>query len=75
MDLNIFDLEFGESEVKGKLGPQVFSENIGAFYNLLRKILGAVGNVNIDFYENELGTEIENYQSWHTVCNLTDEKG
>lgn len=75
LDLSLFDLEFSDSEVKGKLNPTIFSENIADFYNILRKILGSRRNGNIDYYEDSYGTELENYQSWYTSLQFEDGAG
>lgn len=73
LSLEIFNLEFDDTEVKGKPDSTIFRENITGFYNVLRGILVSNRNGNIDYYEEEFGTELENYQFGFTILNFESE--
>jgi len=75
IDVSLFDLETAEKEAMGALQKDVFRENITGFYDVLRKILGANRNGNIDYYERDFGTELDNYQFWRTPLKLQKENG
>lgn len=72
VDLELFDLTFNDLNVAAKLKPIIFKENITDFYAVLREILGTNRNPNIDFYENNSGTSIEEYQIANTRLILQE---
>ena len=75
VDIQLFDLQINRDEAEAFLRPDIFSENIADFYNVLRSILGQERNRNIDYYEKEYGTELEDYQFADTTLYLQHPKG
>lgn len=75
IDLKLFGLTYNHSELNGSIDSNIFKENIADFYNILKKILGKNRNQNIDYYEAEYGTEIENYQEEYTRLDFEDGLG
>ena len=70
IDVSLFDLQTMDTKVQATLKTSVFSENITGFYEVLRSILGADRNPNIDYYEEVYGTDLENYQMDRTRMDI-----
>ena len=62
MDLGCFELTHDNDKLQGNLYERIFEENIDDFYGVLKEILGKNRNSNIDYYQKEFGTDINNYQ-------------
>lgn len=75
VDASLFNLETTEKEAKASLKPDVFRENISGFYDVLRTILGIDRNPNLDYYQEQYGTEIDNYQLWGMPLNIREDDG
>lgn len=75
VNIQLFDLRTNDGGAEAFLKPDIFSENITGFYSLLRSILGKERNRNIDFYEKEYGTDLEEYQYADTSFYLQSPTG
>lgn len=72
IDLETYDLDYNDSGVDAWIKRNIFTENIIEFYGVLKKILGTNRNTIFDHYENDFGTDIENYQFSNTRLNLEE---
>lgn len=75
VDLELFDTKIDDTDVEALLKSEIFSENIADFYEVLRGILAPVENKNMDYYEQEFGQDIENYQVGYTRLYLLGPQG
>lgn len=71
-DIGIFDITIDKSTVTGHLKQDVFKENIEDFINLLSAI---TGSDSIDYSFRKHGTNIEEYQKFHTEIRVNDDCG
>lgn len=75
VDVSLFDLLITDVIVNGSLQSNIFKENIIGIYEILRGILGADRNPNLDYYEKEYGIDLDNYQMCRTSMNIQNEDG
>lgn len=75
IDVDCFKLDYGENKLLGSLNEKVFEDNIADFYALFREILGKEGSRAFNFYEEEFGHKIENYQFDWTTIEITGKDG
>lgn len=69
VDVSLFDLQPMGTSIEARLKERIFSENIPDFYEVLRSILGVDRNRTLDYYEEDFGNDLEEYQIGRTnIC-------
>ncbi|MDQ0175451.1 hypothetical protein [Bacillus chungangensis] len=75
IDLNLYETSIQGTRVEGSLIDDIFKENIIEFYQILKEISGPTRSSNIDYYEKEFGTNINDYQTSQTELILETSNG
>ncbi|ADI26808.1 hypothetical protein [Geobacillus sp. C56-T3] len=75
IDLCLFRLAAAEQRLSGSLYPEVFTENIHHFFQILRDIVGSERREPIDYYEKEFGSHLDNYPTAETFFLIEGPSG
>ncbi|MEN1970393.1 hypothetical protein WMZ97_20250 [Lentibacillus sp. N15] len=75
LDLDCYTLTPQDTTLTGELDATVFRDNIAGFYQFLQYILEEDRNPNVDYYFEEFGTELSNYQNFPSYFSLKKKNG
>jgi hypothetical protein len=75
LDLDCYTLAAQDTILTGELDPAIFRDNIAGFYQLLQLVLGEDRNPNVDYYFEEFGTEMNDYQFFGAYLPLKKKNG
>ncbi len=71
INIELFEIEFTNEKVSGVLKDKIFEDNIEDFYYKLKKI---TNNNDIDYYFNENGVQLDNYDLDRVRMYLCDDE-